>query len=339
MGNSTKILGAGLMCIDIVHTQDGVKVMNGGSCANVISVLSQIGFDCSVVRERYTDTFEQFLSKTFSNLGVREILYRNTSSSTPKVIEILSDTRHEFLTYCPRCQEKILKLHLPTISEVENVIDSIREYSVFYCDRASSGIRALMDIVQANHGIVVYEPNSARNIESVMQNICHAGIVKFSAEKFSRSTAEKIRMDSGGAKLIIYTTGKDGLQYSHIQVNGEMSDWITVPSLFSGPIVDSSGAGDWLTAGFISELVQNCGCNDAKWFCDEKLLFNMLSQGMKYSGLCCAAVGAQGVFYSERSIHALTRLDQRMKPLKEVVLSPEEIMLDGLCPMCLSKLA
>lgn len=328
----------GLMCIDIVHNQDNTKIMNGGSCANVISVLSQIGFDCSIIREKYSDIFDAILSKTMSSLGVTEIIYKKTLSKTPKIIEILNNTEHEFLTSCPKCGTKTLKLCMPTDHDIENSGIDFTGYNIFYSDRTSSGIRRIMDLVQENQGIVFYEPNTSRNVNSLLESAQHTDVIKFSRDKIFPSLAERIRTTAHGIKLIISTEGKEGLSFSHIQINGKMSDWIHIPSEFNGPIIDSSGAGDWLTAGFISELIKNDINLSLNQFYDRQLIVNMLTQGMKYSKLCCAAIGAQGVFYSEQSIGAFNRLNNHSQAPSKIVLRNEKITPDGLCPLCLSKI-
>ena len=333
-----KILGAGLMCIDVVHNQKQTTIMNGGSCANVISVLSQIGFDSSIIRERYSDQFEAILSKTLASLGVKEIIYKRTAAKTPRIIEILENNGHDFFTCCPNCGEKILKLPLPTERDLGCLDIDFSEFDYFYCDRSSPGIRKIMDIIREHHGLVVYEPNTARNIDSLLKSASHADIVKFSSDRVFPSIAERIRTTVKGLKLLISTQGQEGLRFSHIQENGEMSDWVHLPSEFCGPVIDSSGAGDWLTAGFISELIKSNLSVSIDQFYDQKQISNMLTQGMKYSHLCCAAVGAQGVFYSEQSIGAFNKLNN-YNNLTSSVLGNEDFSTDGLCPLCLSKIS
>lgn len=337
--NKIKILGAGLMCIDIVHNQETMKIMNGGSCANVISVLSQIGFDCSIIREKYSDYFDAILSKTMSSLGVKEIIYKNSASKTPKIIEILTDSEHAFLTCCPQCGAKTLKLYLPTERDIEHAAVDFSSYRIFYCDRSSPGIRKVKDIVREHNGIAIYEPNTSRNIESLFESASHSDIIKFSKDRVYPSIAEKIRTTVNGLKLIISTEGENGLSFSHIQTNGKMSNWVHVPSEFNGPVIDSSGAGDWLTAGFISELIKyNANLSQERFYNAQKIA-DMLNQGMKYSQLCCAAIGAQGVFYSEQSVGAFNKLNNHIKGTNKIVLSNESIATDGLCPLCLSKIS
>ena len=62
----------------------------------------------------------------------------------------------------------------------------------------------------------------------------------------------------------------------------------------------------------------------------------MLSQGMKYSQLCCAAIGAQGVFYSPKHIDELRELLISDSSIGEIKLRDEEINPENLCPTCYS---
>ena len=334
--NRIKILGAGLVCIDVVHAGENTIIMNGGSCANVLSVLSQIGFDCSIIRERYGDGYEQILSTTLTSLGVQEIIYKSTRADTPKIIECLSSGRHEFYTICPECGKKLLNLKLPTEHDYDSVSSTINDVNVFYCDRVSSGIRMIMDSIREKKGIVIFEPNSARNVAALYEATKHADIVKFSKDRIPMSLAEKIRIGENTVSLIICTEGESGLSYSYRMENGEMSSWKFVKSLFADPIVDTSGAGDWLTAGFLSELFKHNKLSILGILRDEKEIKDMLGQGMKYSQICCAAIGAQGVFYSEEYKKNFSWLNEKDIPDSFAPINSDKLNKPGVCSMCLS---
>ena len=65
------ILGVGHTCIDLVHFNGETIIMNGGSCANVLSVLSLMGYECSILREKYSDFLEDYLD--LLNFSKKEI--------------------------------------------------------------------------------------------------------------------------------------------------------------------------------------------------------------------------------------------------------------------------
>ena len=339
MNNSIKILGAGLICVDVVRNNDSTKIMNGGSCANVISVLAQIGYNCSVIREKYSGVFETFLSDTLNSLGVKEAFYRHSKSGAPRIIEDLSAFEHSFYTICPCCGEKILSLKLPSESDVQIIEDQFGDIDVFYCDRTSPGIRYLMNKVSSQNGIVIYEPNSARNLKGLLETSAMADILKFSKDRISISVAERIRTECKKLKLIISTDGARGLSFSYRTISAEMSPWITIPSIFSGPVIDSSGAGDWLTAGFLSELLKDRYSLSLESLTDEKEIENMLNRGMKYSQLCCAAIGAQGVFYSAKYSQELRKMTSYGDTHKKPQLDSKSVLGKDTCPLCFSDLS
>lgn len=338
MYRDIKILGSGLICVDVVHSDTGIKIMNGGSCANVMSVLAQIGYDCSIVRERYSDFLEPVLSNTLSSLGVKEFFYRKTKTKTPRIIEELYDTRHDFYTVCPYCGQRTLALKLPKEDDIRLVYDQINDMDVFYSDRASSGILMLMEWFNQKNGVVVFEPNSARNSKGLYFATACADIIKFSKERISYTIAERIRMNNDRAKLIIYTDGAKGLLFAHRMLDGKMSDWLSVPSVFQGPVIDSSGAGDWLTAGFLSELLKDRKALSLNALLDAKEVTKMLMKGMKYSKLCCAAIGAQGVFYSPEHANQFYKLFRGNKKVKKLLLNSEKVSDADVCPYCFSGL-
>lgn len=334
---NVKILGLGLMCLDIVYYKGMPKIMSGGSCANVISVLAQVGMNCTILREKYSDCFESFLYDSLSDFGVKQILYKKTTLETPRVIELLDESHHDFLTCCPECGKKVLNIHMPSENDITK-IDSmkLRDFDLLYCDRTSKGIIHLMDAVHKNNGIVIYEPNSGRNLKSIFNCAEHADIIKFSNQRIPFSVANQLK-ETNKLKMIIVTMGEKGLMYSHVCQNGRMSDWIKVKSDFKGPIVDASGAGDWLSAGFITELINHDLDNDS--FYSSVKLKEMLAQGMKYSQLCCASIGAQGVFYSEASLDVLKRLSNRDSALKGHIFGGEYSTQSNICPYCYSKIS
>ena len=338
MNKNIRILGSGLICVDVVHSDSGIKIMNGGSCANVISVMAQIGYNCSIIRECYSDFLEPFLSNTLSSLGVKELFYRKTKSKTPRIVEEIYNTQHDFYTICPHCGKKILDLKLPSEDDVKSLFSQINDMDVFYSDRASSGILMLMEWFNQKNGVVVFEPNSARNSKGLYFAAACADIIKFSKERISYTIAERIRINNDRAKLIIYTEGAKGLLFAHRMLDGKMSDWLSVPSVFQGPVIDSSGAGDWLTAGFLSELLKDRKALSLNALLDAKEVTKMLKKGMKYSKLCCAAIGAQGVFYSPEHANQFYKLFRGNKKVKKLLLNSEKVSDADVCPYCFSGL-
>ena len=337
MRKKTKITGAGLICIDIVNDGLTRKIMNGGSCANVISVLSQTGYDCTVIREKYSGDLDKFLSNTLKSLGVMEICYRDTRSSVPRIIEALSNTHHEFYTVCPCCGRKILNLKMPSFAESEVLFPQMEETDVFYCDRTSDGLRNIMAKVRLLGGMVFYEPNSARNLEALLQTVVLSDVVKFSKQQIPLSIAEKIRTLEN-VKLIIYTDGSKGLSFSCRLSDGQMSSWVSLPSDFNGPVVDSSGAGDWLSAGFLSELLKSGKTNPCEMLNSIEEVSRLLTIGMRYSKLCCAAIGAQGFFYSPEYHKEFGKLVESKKRIYNLKMQKESFSSESLCPECLSPL-
>lgn len=338
MKNNINVLGAGLVCVDIVHDRSSTKIMNGGSCANVLSVLSQVGYDCSVLREKYSDPLESFLSSTLTTLRVKQIFYKDSRTSVPRIIEDISGADHSFYTVCPICGKKILTLRLPTKEDVVSVTEAVGNADVFYCDRSSSGLKHLMGIAHTHGSIVFYEPNSSRNLNSLLETALLSDIIKFSKDRVPMGIAERIRKSNSHVKLIISTDGAKGLTFSHRRENGEMSPWITIPSSFSGPIVDSSGAGDWLTAGFLSELLAKREDLSLEKLYNDDVISKTMISGMKYSQLCCAAIGAQGFFYTPEYSKEFNKLSSYNKKIKQLQLEDYSVDSRNLCPMCFSQL-
>ena len=211
-------------------------------------------------------------------------------------------------------------------------------YKVLYSDRTSSGILAAIDNVTSHDGIFFYEPNSAKFNSLFWKTINRARIVKFSNDRVDKISAEVIRNSCSRTNLIIYTKGSYGLDFTYRYPNGKMSPWVEVPSIFHSSVIDSSGAGDWLSAGIIDELCRwDFTCLDELLICEDFIREVFLS-GMRYSQLCCESIGAQGVFYSSsliekfKNIRSNFGMRHAFSPLELI----SNVSFPGACVNCLS---
>ena len=71
---------------------------------------------------------------------------------------------------------------------------------------------------------------------------------------------------------------------------------------------------------------------------DREEIANMLNSGMKYSKLCCAAIGAQGFFYAPEYSREFNKLSSRNNRVESLRLANDYVDNKQLCPMCFSLL-
>lgn len=303
--NGPNILGAGLVCLDIIRKKDEILYYSGGSCGNVTSALSFLGWNASVITGNYIDEAGRILSENLLNTSVEQIRVGNKYSETPRVIEHIFDSNlakndHSFSFVCPECERMLPKVKPLTNSQADQVSKSLREYDVFYSDRSAPGIKFLRDIFRKQKNWTVYEPNGARNLKSFFENAFNSNIVKFSYERIPSKIAKELRKlaQNSSIQLIVYTIGKKGLTYSYRKKDKKFSDWLHLRPQPSPIVIDSSGAGDWCTAGLLLGLLGNQRTLKG-WLTKDEVL-SALHYGQALAAISCSFIGGQGLIYADR---------------------------------------
>ncbi|MDR3169459.1 MAG: PfkB family carbohydrate kinase [Candidatus Peribacteria bacterium] len=304
-----RILGAGLACVDIIYDNNNdnnkIEFQNGGTCANVLSVLAQLGWDAEILKPRYADFFDTFLNETFCNLNVKCMYYKYSKKTTPRVIELLNQRKHIFKTCCPSCARKITSLDMPSVNDIEKLDLFYKDYALFFHDRVSPGVNQIIAEMKKNRKVVMYEPNGFRNAKIFMNHCKKCDIVKFSGSQVPMEIAERIRIDAynNETKIIINTNGENGLVFAHRKKNGLMTSWQRIPPFTSRQVFDTSGAGDWFTAGFLDKLLRKFSILPTG--IEEEFIVACIEEGKRNAKICCTSLGAQGAFYSNTQIKKL----------------------------------
>ena len=302
-GIKMRIVGTGLLCLDIIHNNRDVILMNGGTCANVLTVLAQLGEEVTVLIPRYnTDDQKEFFYKTLEEMDVNCVYYCKTKKNIPRIIEVYDEKkRHLFYTKCWKCEKDLLGNRFITQKEAEILMPQIMDNDVFFTDRISSGIKYIAREYMSMNKKVIYEPNSARNLKAVIEMSKLANVVKFSTDRISLETAGIIleQCAEGALELVIATQGEKGMSFCYRIDNKNFSEWIEGPNIEFMQIKDTSGAGDWLTAGFLHFWSQ------AGYSLDKDVIFDILKRALDLSAICSRIEGAQGAFYDRELFDCL----------------------------------
>lgn len=330
-----KIIGTGLACLDIINRKDkNISVMNGGTCANVLTVLAQLGEDAFVLIPEYNDDIQMHdFCVTFEKLNVGIIFWGETKQKIPRIVETYDDNfRHIFYTKCPICHRDLIKNKFVSIKKAKELVHLFQEYDVFFTDRISGGIKKIAGEFNKNGAKVVYEPNSGRNIKALVEMAKLSNVMKFSTDRISMSVANNILMQVCDSKLelVIATHGENGLSFCYKLNSGAFSGWIKGPYIEFKNIIDTSGAGDWLTAGFLHYW------NKVKFNLSEVEIYEALKQSLKLSEIASMAQGAQGVFFNKEALEILNcQYDVKL----ETPLEKKDICIEGheYCEFCLSE--
>lgn len=295
-----RVIGTGLVCLDIIKGIESLRYLNGGSCGNVISGLSFLGWKAAVLTRPYCDYASQILDSNFRQLRVKRIETGHKCIDTPRIIEHLCEGgEHKFLLSCPECGRNLPRIK-PLEEKAAQSLNITNKYDVFYTDRSSRGINFLRDMFKINDSWTMYEPNSCRNIDAFMNNSLESHLVKFSSEKIPYYLAERLRIDAtnkGSTVLIVRTEGKLGLYFSYRKRDKDMSQWIHLDAQPVTDCVDSSGAGDWCTTGLLFSLI-NRHRKSRSWLKQQDVIAS-LQYGQALAAISCAFLGAQGLIYAD----------------------------------------
>ncbi len=298
------ILGAGLVCLDIIKERSTTFYLNGGTCGNVITALSILGWNSSVIINNYTDKAGEIINRNLNYTGVKQIKAGNRRYCAPRVIEeLVRDNykyiNHRFFTTCPECGKKLPSVKPVSKNFVNTISNLVEDFDVFYADRCSPGIDLLKETFKKKNGWVIFEPNSTRNFSAFIKNALNSHIVKFSSERISISSANKLKEAAAKSAivLIIHTIGKDGLYFCYRKKDKKISKWIHLPSQpLPNKVRDTSGAGDWCTTGLLHVLINN-NRKVKKWLPKEEII-SSLQYGQALAAISCAFIGAQGLIYA-----------------------------------------
>lgn len=296
-----KVLGIGFNCVDIIRTNQIETITAGGTCTNVLAMLSSWGIETSLLLPNYCkdDAFEFFLND-ITKKNVKYILYKKTNKPFSVIIQENFCEDHRFLTSCPKCGNPTINSISFNEIDAQKNIDVLKKSNILFCDRFSQGIKYLSEICHKKNILTFYEPNNCRFYNTQLEAIKNFDIVKFSNSRIGEKTSEKLKKDLSNSriKLIIVTLGNEGLKFS-IRQGDRLSDWIEIKSSFGNDAVDSSGAGDCLTAAIIYSILYNQNYNkkdfSAHW------LHEILNKAQMISSINCGCVGAQGILYDAKS--------------------------------------
>lgn len=298
-----KIVGTGLACLDIISHIEEPIVMNGGTCANVLAVLAQLGEEACILLPEYLGDMQKLkFYTTFEKLNVSMAFYCRTKQHIPRIVERYDENnKHIFYTKCPCCNRNLISHKFISEREMKTFDNMSKHYDMFYTDRVSMGIKNIVREFNNENRKVFYEPNSGRNVKALVEMAGLANVLKFSTDRINMNLAESIlkQCEKSKLELVIATHGKEGLAFCCKGKNGVWGNWVKGPYLEFSEIKDTSGAGDWLTAGFLHYWYKE------RFELDVEEIYNALEQALNLSAIASMAKGAQGAFYDKELLDTL----------------------------------
>lgn len=297
------IEGCGFSCIDYIK-KDALTIADvGGTCANVLSILSFLGWNSMIWLPGYED---RTLYNWLKERGVVSNEYVKTGKGIPIILQLCDKEKgHSFYTKCPKCGKRFAESSVPSKKQVG---DQMPTADVFFCDRISEGVLERSARTVSNGGISMYEPNGLRFYNQLLDACRNFSIIKFSNDKIPENWGERLRADliEEQTKLLIITEGKHGLRFSYRKTEKEFSTWFHLKVSHIEEGRDSSGAGDWLTAAFLYYFIMSKD-HVSNLFAYEEIK-KSLEAAMELAALSCKEIGAQGILHSQECIGVMEEI-------------------------------
>lgn len=339
-------IGTGLLALDVVLNGKSTSpsLWAGGTCGNVLAILSFLGWHAYPVARLNGDKASIYIREDLQQWGVRLDYSRlSPPCPTPIVVQRIFQSAagipsHRFSWTCPSCGSWLPTYRAVTASAVQEVIEQMRRPKVVFIDRVSRGAITLAKVHAAQGALIALEPSCTQDRGLFHEALQLTHILKYSNER-TRQIAELI--GASAVPLEIETLGSEGLRYRSRLKNSRTRNWQRLGAFEPLRLKDTSGAGDWCTAGIIHRLGQNgsAGFNRIT----PKQLNDALCFGQALAAWNCGYEGARGGMYSTDK-RALQKQIQMIIAGKPATISHPEApsrtvkrVFESLCSGCESQ--
>jgi fructokinase len=338
------IVGTGLISLDVVFEAEVKRdpfLWTGGTCGNVLSILSYLGWRAFPVARLNGDPASRCVEEDLSRWGVRlDHAKTMPGSRTPIIVHRIAKSRsglpyHRFSWTCPNCGEWLPGYQPVLASAAESIVERLPAPQVFFLDRVSRGALLLAKACAAKGGLVVFEPAGFGEPKLFKEALELAHILKYSHERV-RSFQGFVNL--AGPLLEIETLGAEGLRYRSRIVGARTDGWEVLDAYDVPDLRDAAGAGDWCTAGLIHMLSQ-AGLSAMKK-ARRPQLEDALRFGQALAAWNCGYEGARGGMYAvdkktfRLQVQGILARDGAKVAKKEVPNAVVREAFECICPGC-----
>lgn len=323
----TSVVCAGYMPLDIVRTATGTVARRaGGTAANVAAILAYLGWNAVLAGQAGDDLAGDELIADLRSAGVDVgQITRAPQAQTPRLVHDIRHDGHFYRYGCEVCGARFPRSRPLTLDGAEACLETHPAPSVFLFDRANAATLMLAETYAEAGTIVMFEPSIPANAELLGRAAAAAHIIKHSDDR-SVGGLDDLHVRPRQGQLRIVTHGAEGLD---LRVGTRRARRFSALATLA---VDTGGAGDWTTAGFLADCAAHGEV--ARDVLDDGLRF-----GQALAAVNCAVIGARGLMGLTRASarrRARRVLDEgglTSAPRVAQVPAPHEY--DGACPSCL----
>lgn len=295
------VVGTGLVALDIVigsSAEVPVGAWAGGTCGNVLSALSFLGWEGYPLARLADDATSQLLCEDMKRWGARlDFVRTEVRGSTPVIFQKIrhaptGEAIHSFSCRCPLCGSHLPGYKPVLASTINQWLPQLPTPLVFFFDRTSRGALQLAQHYGEQGAMVIFEPSGVGDPMLFGEAITLAHIVKYSQDRMGnvadlQTTQEPL--------LIIETLGRSGLRYRSRLPGHVRRKWTEVKAFQVTKVLDTAGAGDWCTTGLLHCLGR--GGLRGLLHTDSSQLISALQFGQALAAWNCGFEGARGGMY------------------------------------------
>ena len=205
-------MGSGLVTLDVIFRADSgePEFMAGGSCGNVLTILSYLGWKSLPVVRLGCDIEGDRVVEDMGTWGVQDrFIERDPRTDSPKIMQrtyVGKNPRHTFSLRC--AHGKRLPYARPfRLSSLRQIEDGIPTAHVFYFDRATPSSVEIARRQKRLGALIVFEPPRLRDEKNFRACVEISDILKHCGD------AEPEDYGCIRPPLEIQTRGRKGLRY------------------------------------------------------------------------------------------------------------------------------
>ncbi|MDV2480858.1 hypothetical protein F8E02_02320 [Methanoculleus sp. Wushi-C6] len=339
--NRLTCAGTGLIALDVIidKLSSTCPIFKaGGSCTNVLTILSFLGWNSILIGRTGDDQFSKILFDDLHRWGVdTRLINVDSGRNTPIIVEKIDknrkgEYRHSFSMTCPICGSYLPKYRPLTMKQTSDILNKDLTPCVFYVDRVSNSSVKIAKELKKRKSLIFFEPTKLKKTNLFYECSQLADIIKLSHDKLDKKSSNIF--EELNNQLIIETLGVKGLNFRLKSEPWEHLDAFRVQNFR-----DAAGAGDWCSAGLIHYILKNRTCEGS--ILGENLVREALMFGQSLSAVNCNFPGARGSMYklSNNQIMSIALSIMNKRPESfELDLDPktEDKFTDSMniCPRC-----
>jgi len=337
-------VGTGFIVLDVVINALRAQPPGfwaGGTCGNVLAILGFLGWKSSAIARLSDDQAGDRVLDDLKRWNVDVHLARiQPRCPTPVLLQEITKAKsgtpiHRFLWTCPGCGAYFPSFRPVTIKAVEEILPDLKKSAVFFFDRVSPGILRLVKHYAENDSLIVFEPSGTNDPKLFREALKYTHVLKYSHQRV-RSFSDLLAKSS--PLLQIETLGEDGLRYKCNLPEVSHPGWRHLDGFDVSSLKDSSGSGDWCTAGILSKI----GTSGARGLdaSDEDEIVDALRYGQAVAAWNCSFEGARGGMYRvskrdfKNAISHIVRGQARAHAFGATLTDAQKNSLATFCPNC-----